>query len=125
MVRRVAPAAGRYRVKLAEMLLAVGVVVTPEDIEPRGGSRRNRTAGDGERWESFEAFAHGHPTWPDGQSMHLLSYETIKDLVRSGGVELEYDTPTWLVWSKGSRAEAEARQAAVNTAAEAAEQQEG
>ena len=115
---RVAPAAGRGRIKLAKLLAAAGVRVEPEDIEVRGGRLRNRTGGDGARWEAHEAFAQGHPAIPDGVRMPLLSYATVGELTRFDAVELEWDQPLWLVHTKGHDAAVRAAQARTNAEAE-------
>lgn len=77
---------GRIRIRLAELLLDKGIVVSPYDLWTQEGGYRHMTW-DLARWGSYEAtFPNG--ITPDGSTfhgkVHLSSWSTMTDCVRFG-----------------------------------------
>jgi len=75
---------GRYRQRLAELLLTAGFQVAPEHIH---WARGVWAQADCKRWECF-AHTVNRPGLPDGLLVELDSWDTIVACVRSG-VEID------------------------------------
>ena len=86
--RRRSAEPGRYRLRLAERLQALGIEIEAEDIDPAKGRWRNRTAaGDGTRWWA-RGKAAGIDDLPLGYKVLINGYDTVK-LCAARGVTLD------------------------------------
>ena len=75
---------GRTRVRLAEMLTALGYTARPEDLRPQLGAWRTDRRLDVCRWE-------GTVLGPDGMTRLIQSWDTMTACVRRG-IEVTPDT---------------------------------
>lgn len=77
---------GRTRERLAKLLQDAGYEVAPEQLKAVQGRYRSDPKADIFRWEAF--FDH------DGIPANMVSWETMTDIVRSGGVVVKNDDGT-------------------------------